>query len=352
MAEVIILRRCDTEGGVWPSAAGSPPRRTVSAMPAVSPASLLNPAQLAVLAQLGAATSDRPAFDPDLRVELRAELEDGVASIEPLLAELGATPEQPINVNKHTLSQVHGCEVNLLAEEAAGFPGWTVARARGTVAHKAIELSLNMRGEPPPVELVDHALARLTEGDHYLSEWLQALPDAERAELRAEAADRVTQFVECWPPLKAAWRPVTESSLRGELLGGRIQLRGKVDLTIGKADGTTAGKVLVDLKTGRFSPHHLDDLRFYALLEVLRLGVPPRRLATYYLDKGDFMAEDVSVSLLRSTVARTADGVVKLVELRAARREPVTRVGPSCRWCPVAATCEPGQAHMATIDDW
>ncbi len=106
------------------------------------------------------------------------------------------------------------------------------------------------------------------------------------------------------------------------------------------------------MKTGRFAPHHLDDLRFYALLEILRLGVPPRRLATYYLDKGGFLPEDVTVPLLRSTVGRVAEGIVKLVELRAARREPVVRPGPSCRWCPLASTCDAGTEHLARFDDW
>jgi hypothetical protein len=311
-----------------------------------------NPAQQAVLDQLGAGSRSRPTFSPELRGDLRADLEARLASVEPLLDELEATTERPLNINKHTLSQVHGCEAHLLAEEAVGFPGWTVARARGSVAHKAIELTLNMPGDTVPAELVDNALARLTEGDHFLTDWLQRISSAERAELRAEATDRVTKFMECWPPLKARWRPVTESALRAELLGGRIQLRGKVDLTIGTAAGSQAGKVLVDLKTGRFAPHHLDDLRFYALLELFRLGVPPRRLATYYLDKGDFLPEDVTEPLLATTVARVGDGIVKLVELRAARREPAIRPGAACRWCPVAETCEQGQAHLATVDDW
>jgi hypothetical protein len=320
----------------------------------VAPA--LTPAQQEVLDQLGALGQTRPSFDAGLRGELKAALEEGVAPLVPLLDELGLDAEHPLTVSKHSLSQVHGCEVRFLAEDGV-FPGWSVPRARGTVAHKAIELSIHMRGEPHPSELVDDALARLTEGDHYLSDWLQQLGEAERAELRAEACDRVTKFLECWPPLKAAWRPVTESSLRADLLDGRIALKGKVDLTLGRADGTTAGrtvagKVLIDLKTGGFSPHHLDDLRFYALLEAVRLGVPPRRLSTYYLDRGAFLPEDVTEGLLATTVSRTVDGIAKIVALRAARAEPIHKPGPVCRWCPALDTCEVGQAHLAASEDW
>ena len=60
-----------------------------------------------------------------------------------------------------------------------------------------------------------------------------------------------------------------------------------------------AGKVLVDLKTGGFAPSHRDDLRFYALVETLRLGVPPRLLASYYLDGGRLQQEPVSEDTLR-----------------------------------------------------
>ena len=96
----------------------------------------------------------------------------------------------------------------------------------------------------------------------------------------------MSKFLECFPPLRAAWRPVTESRLIVELCGSRIRVQGKVDLTIGTADGLRAGKVIIDLKSGVASTSHRDDLRFYALLETIRIGVPPRLIASYYLDQG------------------------------------------------------------------
>ena len=94
----------------------------------------------------------------------------------------------------------------------------------------------------------------------------------ERAELRSDSLDAFTKFVECFPPLKPKWRPVTESRLRAELCDGRLILAGKSDLTLGAADGLRAGKVIIDFKTGGFAPVHLDDLRFYALIETLRMA--------------------------------------------------------------------------------
>jgi hypothetical protein len=307
----------------------------------------LNPAQAQVLAELGASSAERPTFPDELRGQLRNQLEGGLA---PLLAELG--PDEDLVVTKHLLQLVHGCEGKLLAEEAGG-DSFTVSIpiARGTVAHKAIELGIHWRGEPVPLDLVDEALARLTESEHWLADWLQRCSEADRAELRSTAGDRVAKFLECFPPLPAKWRPVTESSLIVDLLDGRVRLRGKVDLTIGTARGQQAGKVIIDLKTGGPNPAHRDDLRFYALLEAVRLGVPPRMVASYYLDIGEARREPITEGILEATVARTVDGARRIVDLRNGSVAPVLRPSYGCRWCPALATCATGREHLAATDD-
>ena len=98
-------------------------------------------------------------------------------------------------------------------------------------------------------------------------------------------------------------------------------LSGKPDLTLGQPEGTVAGKVIIDFKTGRFSPSHREDLRFYALLEALRI-LPPRLLATYYLDQGRFHPEEVTRDLLLSAAERVIDGAHRYVELVTGTREP------------------------------
>ena len=67
---------------------------------------------------------------------------------------------------------------------------------------------------------------------------------------------------------------------------GQVRLSGRPDLTIGQAQGALAGKVIVDFKTGRMHGSHVADLRFYALIDTIRIGTPPRMLATSYLDIG------------------------------------------------------------------
>jgi len=305
----------------------------------------LNPAQRAVLDVLGARRDERPVFDPRLRDELRVELERGLGPVADRLPE-----GEQLWVSKHLLSTVHGCEGLFLASEEAGFT-YAPATARGTVSHKAIELSVSWRGDPSAGELVDEAIARLIAGGDRIADYLGGLGEGERAELHSEAVERTAKFLECFPPLEARWRPVAESRLRADLAGDRVTLSGKVDLTVGRSEGMRAGKVLVDLKTGGFSPSHREDLRFYALIETLRLGVPPRLVASYYLDGGRIHEEPTTEPGLRSAVARVVDGASAAVALLHEGREPELKPGPPCAWCARRVSCEVGQRHLAERAD-
>jgi hypothetical protein len=95
---------------------------------------------------------------------------------------------------------------------------------------------------------------------------------------------------------------------------------------------------------------HLEDLRFYALIETLRIGTPPRRVASYYLDQGRFVPEDVTVPILESTVMRIVAGIEKMVALTDTERVPLKITGPACRWCPLLDDCAEGKSSLATTD--
>jgi hypothetical protein len=305
----------------------------------------LSPAQQDVLEVLGARPHERPEFDPRLRTELRDELQERLAPV------AARVPDgESLWISKHLLSSVHGCEGLFRAQDTEEF-AWTPATARGVVSHKAIELSVSWRGDPAPGELVDEAIARLIGGNDNVGGYLEGLGEGERAELHGEAVERVAKFTECFPPLEARWRPVAESRLRTDLCDDRVVLSGKVDLTVGRAEGLRAGKVLVDLKTGGFAPSHRDDLRFYALIETLRLGVPPRLLTSYYLDSGRLQDEVVTEAVLSTAVERVVHGAQLAIELRHDGRDPVLRPGAPCRWCPQREACEEGQRWLADRDD-
>lgn len=293
----------------------------------------LTPAQEATLAALREADHVRPEVDPGLRDQLRRHIEAAAASDAGRL-------DRPLFVNKGELSRVLACEAHHQAVAATPFE-WNVATARGAVAHKAIELSVGRTDGPPPLALVDGAMARLADDpDQSIADFLLGLhPDA-RAELRTSVADVVGKFLELWPPLQRAWRPQPEWSIRAELCGGMVQLRGKADLALGAPRGMTAGRVVVDLKTGGPHPGHRDDVRFYALVDTLRTGVPPFRVGTYYLDAGSFAPEDVTPAVLDTAVDRTTDGLRRLLALRLGLRSASVTPNPCCGWCPARDACD------------
>lgn len=308
----------------------------------------LNPAQQQVTDDLGAKREDRPAFRDDLREHLRHEVEETLA---PLLTEV---TELPLFVSKRHLSMLHSCEARFVAEQDIEF-AWTVPMARGSVAHKAIELLVTWRGEPTPLELVEHAMARLEYNERGVGPFLSTLDEAERAELTGQANDFVATFIETFPPINRRWVPVAESKVRAELCEDQLALQGRVDLSLGRADGNVAGKVLIDLKTGRPSMSHIDDLRFYALLETLKVGTPPRLAASYYLDQGRFVQEPITEAVLDAAIARLVRGAELMVELLAENgnsRAPVKRTSPGCSWCPLLEDCREGQDFLQADDDY
>lgn len=311
----------------------------------------LNPAQQQVLDQLG--NTERPRFRGDLREDLRNSLEEAfgelIAAYQP--PDQRANTKRILSITKRSLGLLHGCEARYIADENDEFT-WSLPIARGSVAHKAIELFITHRGNPTPLELVEGALARIENDQRDLSAYVQQLTEAERADLAGQANDFVTTFTETFPPLKREWRPVAESRVMALFCDDQIELRGRVDLSIGRARGNYAGKVLIDLKTGRPNNGHVEDLRLYALLETLKLGVPPRLIVSYYMDAGTPRQEEVTEDLLWSASQRLVDGVAKMVALTGPEQRPPNKTaGPNCRWCPIQADCDEGQAFLSNENE-
>jgi hypothetical protein len=305
----------------------------------------LTPAQertLGVLRRQG----DPVVFDPELVAELRAQAID---AFEELAARLPPErpDERPVVVTKHVLGRIHDCERAYLAPDDFS---WTPARAKGQVAHKAIELAVHWRGDPVPATLVDEAIERLADDQRSLGDWLAGLSEADRAELRSQTTDLVIKFQESFPPLDPRWRPAMESASRWPI-EGRVQLSARVDLAIGQPQGRESRKVIVDLKSGGVAPRHREDLRFYALVETLARDVPPRLLASFYLDAAMAHAEEVTEGVLRAALRRTLDGVARVIELQHEGRPPTVSPGRFCRWCSVQADCAEGQEHLRRLDD-
>jgi len=284
----------------------------------------------------------KPTFDPALAAGLRRRMDEALAPVADGLSRL-------LRVTKHDLSNVHTCEAYYRAEKDAF--AWAPRNAYGTVAHRALRLSVALREPTPPLDLVDMAVDAYLADDQPggLGAYLLAASRLEVAELRASANDVVVQFLECFPPLLREWRPRTDTPILAMVAGDRISLRGKPDLAFGQARGNEAGVLIVDLKTGWSYPHHFDDLRFYALLQTLKVGVPPYRVASYYLDSATFHHEEVTPATLEIAAGRTVDGVRKIARLLDLTGPAAISPGRTCRWCRLRHDCA-GPAQLAEED--
>jgi hypothetical protein len=297
-----------------------------------------------VVDELLAVDQPRPRFDAGLAANLRRRIEEALAPI-------AAGLDRPLRMGKHDIGTVHTCEAYYRAEK--DHFSWAPRNAYGAVAHRALRLSISLRDEPPPLDLVDMAMdAYVSEdqADGSLGRYLQSASYLDLAELRAQANDVVVQFFECFPPLRREWRPRTDTPIVVGFCADRISLRGRPDLAFGQARGEEAGVLIVDLKTGRSYPQHLDDLRFYALLQTLKVGTPPYRVASYYLDSATFHAEDVTASSLEIAAARAVDGIRKIARLVQEAGPAAITPGAACRWCRLRDDCV-GPSQLPERDD-
>ncbi|HVM09719.1 MAG TPA: PD-(D/E)XK nuclease family protein [Acidimicrobiales bacterium] len=298
----------------------------------------LNPAQQRVVDDLLAISTPRPSFaegvDLALLDRLEGELHEVADRLDPL----------DLHVNKSMLGQVLACEAHHESVTSERFR-WTVSNTRGVIAHRAIELAVFAPPGTAPLSVVDDVIERIAEegDDRSPRDFLRCATAVELAELRGGASQVVTAFEAQFPPLEKAWRPRVEAPCRVELCGRRIVLRAKVDLALGRPVGNEARVLLVDIKTGNAWPGHLDDLRYYALCETLRSGVPPFRIATYYLETGRWQHEEVTLDLLETAARRVIEGVTRLADLRLRERPAAFTSGPTCSFCSKRDDCPGGR---------
>ena len=313
------------------------------------------PAQRETLDAIRVAPDERPVYGDEFAEAMRADLEAALAG---LCDDARRVDDRGVWISKRALNGVFGCEARHLAESHTSFE-WSVPTARGTVLHKAVELSVH--SGLGPASATDAAIERLVDTEENLGAFLADCSPGERADLVANCIALLTRFCETFPHMPRSWRPTTEMKARVRLCGGTFVLGGKYDLTLGTPEpvgqqendrgGARAGKVIIDLKTGSRTPTDPEDLRFYALIETLSVGVPPLGIGSFYVAEGRIEHELVSAEVLASALRRTVDGISRYIELTAGAREPRRAPGPACRWCPISSDCSPGQDWLAELDD-
>ena len=299
----------------------------------------LNPLQQAIIDSLGVPPNWEPLPD-HIVTDVEQQLADALAPLEGLF-----TFDAPLRINKHHIATVLGCEEYHVLNRLQPF-AWNINTVRGTIAHKGIELMLNWRGPIVPGEIVDAAITSVAENPREsASEFIVSLPAHELAELRGNVLTAVTNFIECFPPIKPQWRPLVEYSASYSLFNNSVIFSSRMDLVL----GGPGRKVIIDLKTGRLTPTHRDDLRYYALVETLRSRQPPRSLGSYSLDAARLDDEPVSEGLLQASVRRTAQATLLIADLALKARQPDRRPGFQCRWCPINEECEVGARYLRQL---
>jgi hypothetical protein len=279
-----------------------------------------------------------PSLTTGFLDDLVRRLEEEILSIAP---DLGG---DSIRVTKWDISAVIKCEGFFTSPDEFI---WTARKLRGTVTHRAIQISLTGAGAMlEPMQLVQRVIEGLAdvEGDS-VSEFLDTADEGTISDIVVASASDLTNFMADWPPIRPGMTPRIESPISVPIVGGQVVLRGKYDLALGRPGKDPV--VIVDLKTGLEQSEHRDEARYYALLETLRIGVPPLRVASYYLDSGTFQVQDVNQDVLQAAARRTSAAVGAIASLWRRTREPVLRSGPQCRYCPLRNECDVGIAWLA-----
>jgi hypothetical protein len=255
----------------------------------------------AALARLRGDVTRRPQVDPGLGGGLREWLEDGVADA----VRSRATGVPPLVVHKRSLTTA------LSGTEPPESHSISLPMARGALVDALFRQLVTTGALPDPME---DALAALEVDERQcdLSAFVRALPADQFAELTNDVLAHCAALAANWPTLDDRWLPRTQERIAIPLAGGRVVLTGVIDLIIGAPSTGRASVCIVELKTGVARPEHREDLHFYALLETVRSGAPPFRVATYYSRTAELDADDVNEELLGAAVQRTIDGVAEL----------------------------------------
>ena len=255
-----------------------------------------------VLASIRGTSSHRPRVAPGLSGGLRDWLEDGLCS-------LTAGLVTPLVVNKQTLRDALSDRVDPRNTKAT----ITDSMALGAVMDALFRQLVTTGHIDNPMKDGIDAL-RVDPRRSEVVDFVHGLAGRQLVDFQNELNAQATILLTRWPRLSPAWLPRTQERIAIPLAGGDVVLVGVVDLIVGAPSSGRASVGLIELKSGRARVEDREDLRFYGLLETLRSGAAPFRLATFYSRTGQVDAEDVDDELLMSSVRRVLTAIGRMVE--------------------------------------
>jgi hypothetical protein len=248
-----------------------------------------------VLALLRGDTSARPRFDPGLAGGLRAWLEDAAYEMVASRGEHAPTlflgPRQLLGspTERH---QRDGGET--LSDE--------VVLSR--LVHALFRQLVHTGDIDDPLRDALEAL-RAGEGTAVVHH-VESLPSSTRSALAQAVALQAGNLRGQVPRFAPGWMPRTDDRVATPLAGGRVVLHGVFDLIVGLPQPGTASLCALGLATGGPWAWHRRSLHYLALLETLRTGTPPFRLALLESTTGRYGVEDVREEHLRAIASHIA----------------------------------------------
>jgi hypothetical protein len=266
--------------------------------------------------RLRSTAGDRHAVDPGLSGGLRAWLEDGVAAMGG--ADRFAT--QPLVVHRPSARTARAHDGTLRTGAGAagrGSGSSEVQRARRAIVRVLFRLAITAGPSTRPFEDALAALAVEEDGRDVVGVVLR-MRRSQRTALRQDVQHHADHIVEQWPPAAPPWLPRTADRLAVPLAGGRVILAATADLVLGAPSAGAASVCLVSVEPGPPLPEHGADRRFLSLLETVRSGAPPFRVATYYTGCGRLDVHDVTDADLASAVSTTLDATTSMGARRTA----------------------------------
>ena len=272
-----------------------------------------------MLALLRDGSGRRPRFDPGLSGGLRAWLEDGASAIASARGEGAA----PLYLGPRLLWGTSAAAADpASAVSADPFPPDLVTSCLIRALFRQL-VTTGRLGDP----LTDAVDALRVDSDRLaLVRWIDGMSDARRTALADTLAPHVAHLGNLTPRFAAGWLPRTNDRVAIPLAGGRVVLSGVFDLLVGAPVPGTATLCALGLTTGGRWAQARTAVHYLALLETLRSGTPPFRVALLHSALGRYGVEDVIEEHLRAIVSHV---VLRLSELASAEAKGVDAGGPN-----------------------
>ncbi|HEY1650551.1 MAG TPA: hypothetical protein VGG09_01595 [Acidimicrobiales bacterium] len=245
-----------------------------------------------VLALLRGDAAARPSFDPGLAGGLRAWLEDAayrvVASRGDLAPPLVLGPREVLGTAPPaTLDGPGGASGGVAGD---GVPDEVIV---ARLVHALFRrLVTDEEIDDPLSDALDALRAEGSKGARTATQ-VAAMDDTARSVLGAVVSTHAAHLVDLVPRLAPGWMPRTDDRVAIPLAGGRVVLHGVFDLLVGLPRAGTASLCALGLCTGGSWARARRALHYLALLETLRTGTPPFRLALLETGSGRYGIEDV-----------------------------------------------------------